>query len=72
METPFDSEERTPRGHDVSLLRELQEITAAERIERNCRMAELVEQLRLAGEAHESQLGASRGTSFALRPWMLQ
>jgi hypothetical protein len=54
METPFAPEERTPRGHDVSLLRELQELTPAKRIERNCRMAELVEKLRAAGEAHES------------------
>lgn len=47
--SPF-SEERTPRGHDLTLLRELQELSPAERIERNCQMAELVEQLRVAGE----------------------
>lgn len=44
----FDS--RTPRGHDVTLLRELQELTPAERLERNWRMVELVEELRAAGE----------------------
>ncbi len=41
--------ERTPRGHDHTLLRELQELTPSERIERNWRMAEFVEELRVAG-----------------------
>jgi hypothetical protein len=54
MEPSSDPEERTPRGHDVSLLRELQELAPAQRIERNCRMAEWVEKLRAAGEAYES------------------
>jgi hypothetical protein len=40
--------DRTPRGHDLTLLRELQELTPAERLERNWRMAELVEELRAA------------------------
>lgn len=43
-------DDRTPRGHDLTLLRELQSLSPAERIERNCRMAELVEKLREAGE----------------------
>ena len=41
---------RTPRGHELALLHELQELTPAERLERNWRMAELVEELRAAGE----------------------
>jgi hypothetical protein len=40
----------TPRGHDLTLLRELQELTPAERLERHWRMAEFVEELRTAGE----------------------
>jgi hypothetical protein len=59
--SPF-SEERTPRGHDLTLLRELQELTPEERIERNCRMAQLIGQLRAAGEAYaaESDLRSPR------------
>lgn len=38
----------TPRGHDLTLLRELQELSPAERIGRNCAMAEWVEKLRNA------------------------
>lgn len=42
--------DRTPRGHDVTLLRELQDLSPLERLEWNCRMAELVEKLQKAGE----------------------
>jgi hypothetical protein len=54
--------DQTPRGHDLTLMRELQELTPAERIERNCRMAELVEELRTEGEriAAERDLPRSR------------
>lgn len=38
------------RGHDLTLLLELQGLTPTERLERNWRMAELVEELRVAGE----------------------
>lgn len=53
---------RTLRGHDLTLLRELQELTPAERVERNCQMAELVEELKAAGErlATERDLPRSR------------
>jgi hypothetical protein len=51
----LDHPDRTPRGHDLTLLRELQELTPAERIERNCRMAEFLEKLRKAGAAHETR-----------------
>ena len=40
--------DRTPRGHDLSLLRELQELSPAERIARNCAMAEWIEKLQAA------------------------
>jgi hypothetical protein len=46
---PDSSVERTPRGHDLTLLRELQELTPAERIKRNCEMVELIEKLQAAG-----------------------
>ena len=42
--------DRTPRGHDRTLLRELQELTPSERIARNCQMVKLVKQLQAAGE----------------------
>jgi hypothetical protein len=45
-----DLESRTPRGHDLTLLHELQELTPAERLERHWRMAELIEELKAAGE----------------------
>lgn len=56
-------DDRTSRGHDLALLRELQELKPAERLERNWRMAELVEELRAAGEkvrAAERNLPNSR------------
>lgn len=40
----------THRGHDLTLLYEIQKMTPAERLERNWRMAELVQELRAAGE----------------------
>jgi hypothetical protein len=43
-------QDRSARGHDLTLLLELQGLTPAERLERNWRMAELVEELRVAGE----------------------
>jgi len=42
--------DRTPRGHDLSLLRELQELTPAERIARNCAMADWIEKLQAAAQ----------------------
>jgi hypothetical protein len=41
-------EDRTPCGHDLSLLRELQELSPAERIARNCAMADWIEKLQAA------------------------
>lgn len=43
-------QDRSARGHDLTLLRELQGLTPAERLERNWRMAELIEELKAAGE----------------------
>jgi hypothetical protein len=40
--------DRTPRGHDLSLLEEMQELTPAQRIRRNCEMAAWVEKLQTA------------------------
>lgn len=40
--------DRTPRGHDLSLLQEMQELTPAQRIRRNCEMAAWAEKLRSA------------------------
>ena len=66
---PFPSTETlpsndcTPRGHDLTLLRELQELTPTERLERHWRMAALVEELKAAGEktrATERDLPNSR------------
>jgi hypothetical protein len=52
----ISAHDHSPRGHDLTLLRELQELTPAERLERNWRMAELVEELRAAGEkAHATE-----------------
>ena len=42
--------DRTPRGHDLSLLRELQELTPAERIARNCAMVDWIEKLQAAAQ----------------------
>jgi hypothetical protein len=59
----FSADARTPRGYDLTLLRELQELTPAERLEQHWRMAELVEELRAAGEkarATERNLPSSR------------
>lgn len=38
----------TPRGHDLSLLLEMQELTPAQRIARNCEMAAWIEKLQAA------------------------
>lgn len=43
---------RTPRGHDLTLLQELQELTPAERITRNCEMADWIEKLQAAARGH--------------------
>lgn len=50
LEEEIEATERTPRGQDVSLLRELQELSPAERIRRNSQMVDLMEKLRAAGE----------------------
>lgn len=47
--------DRTPRGHDLTLLQELQELTPAERIARNCAMAEWVEKLQAAAQEHATR-----------------
>lgn len=44
----MDMEDRTPRGHDLTLLQELQELTPAQRITRNCEMADWIEKLQAA------------------------
>jgi hypothetical protein len=43
-----DTATHTPRGHDLSLLQEMQELTPAQRIRRNCEMAGWVEKLQIA------------------------
>jgi hypothetical protein len=40
------AEERTPRGHDVGLLREMLALTPEERILRNVHFVALIEELR--------------------------
>lgn len=47
--------DRTPRGHDLTLLQELQELTPAERIARNCAMVEWIEKLQAAVQAQATQ-----------------
>lgn len=49
------STDRTPRGHDLTLLQELQELTPAERIARNCAMAEWAEKLQVAAKDHATR-----------------
>jgi hypothetical protein len=61
VEEELEVTERTPRGHDLGLLRELQELSPAERIRRNSRMVDLMEKLRVAGE----RLGTGGGLSGA-------
>ena len=46
---------RTPRGHDLTLLQELQELTPAERIIRNCAMVEWIEKLQAAAQDHATR-----------------
>ena len=46
---------RTPRGHDLTLLQELQELTPAERIARNCAMVEWFEKLQAAAQEHATR-----------------
>lgn len=46
---------RTPRGHDLTLLQELQELTPAERIARNCAMVEWIEKLQTAVQDHAAR-----------------
>ena len=47
--------DRTPRGHDLTLLQELLELTPAERIARNCAMAEWVEKLQTAAQDYATR-----------------
>jgi hypothetical protein len=50
----------TPRGHDLSLLQEMQELTPAQRIQRNCEMAAWIEKLQTAtSDATRSDLPKS-------------
>ena len=44
----MDLKDCTPRGHDLTLLQELQELTPAQRITRNCEMADWIEKLQAA------------------------
>lgn len=53
---------RTPRGHDLTLLQELQELTPAERIARNCAMADWIEKLQAAAPGHAAGNGAMAET----------
>ena len=46
MERLPEETERTPRGHDLSLLREMLDLTPEERIERNVQFVALIEELR--------------------------
>ena len=41
----------TARGHDLTLLQELQELTPAQRITRNCEMADWIEKLQAATDS---------------------
>lgn len=52
--------DRTSRGHDLTLLQELQELTPAERIARNCSMVEWIEKLQAAAHATRSDLSKPR------------
>jgi hypothetical protein len=45
----------TPRGHDFTLLLELQELTPAQRIARNCDMAAWIEKLQAATKDHATR-----------------
>lgn len=45
----------TPRGHDLTLLLELQELTSAQRITRNCEMADWIEKLQAATRDHATR-----------------
>jgi hypothetical protein len=51
---------RTPRGHDLTLLEELQELTPAQRIARNCEMAEWIEKLQTATRADAARPDLSK------------
>lgn len=46
----------TARGHDLTLLQELQELIPAQRITRNCEMADWIEKLQAALRAHATLL----------------
>jgi hypothetical protein len=59
VEEDLEITERTPRGHDVGLLRELQELNPAERLRRNSQMVDLMERLRAAGGRLETRGGVS-------------
>lgn len=52
--------DRTPRGHDLTLLQELQELTPSERIARNCAMAEWIEKLQTAVKDHATRSDLSK------------
>jgi hypothetical protein len=45
----------TPRGHDLSLLLEMQELTPTQRIARNCEMAAWIEKLQAATRDHATR-----------------
>jgi hypothetical protein len=63
--TPVEEEievvEKTPRGHDIGLLREIQGLSVVERLRRNSQMVRFTGKLRAAGE----RLGTRGGVSGA-------
>jgi hypothetical protein len=62
MESPRDAPERTPRGHDLGLLREMLALTPEERIVRNVQFVSLIEELR---QGRAERHGSTRDLSGA-------
>jgi hypothetical protein len=48
MNNKLETGSHSARGHDLTLLQELQELTPAQRITRNCEMADWIEKLQAA------------------------
>ncbi len=57
---PGNEPDRTPRGHDLSLLQEMQMLTAAQRITWNCEMAAWIEKLQAATSDHATRSDLSK------------
>ena len=47
--------QHTPRGHDLTLLQEMLDLTPAERIARNCEMVDWIEKLQAATQNHATR-----------------